>query len=87
MTRDILSSGGSRGGTLGGRPPPLFLHQTEARRAEKIFLETGHPPCLRDWMTAPPHPPTYLNVWIRHCYHLVNLKQLPMAFSYFSAKQ
>ena len=52
MTRDILSSGGSRGGAQGGpAPPPLFLGQTEAQRAEKIFLETRHPPCLRVWMT------------------------------------
>ena len=81
MTRDILSSGGSRGGAQGGpRPPPSFLGQAEARRAEKIFLETGYPPCLRVWMTP---PPTYLNIWIRHCYHLVNLKQLPMALTPF----
>ena len=25
-------------------PPPLFLDQTEAQRAQKIFLETAHPP-------------------------------------------
>ena len=25
----------------GGRAPPLFSEQTEATRAEKIFLETG----------------------------------------------
>ena len=62
--------------------PPLFLYQTETRRAEKIFLETGYPPCLRVWMTPPPSAP-YLNVWIRHCYHLVNLKQLPMALTPF----
>ena len=42
-----INSGGSRGG-----PPPSFLDQTEARRAEKSFLGTGHPP--------------YLRVWIRH---------------------
>ena len=28
----------------GVRPPPLFLDQTEAQRAKKIFLETAHPP-------------------------------------------
>ena len=27
----------------GGPGPPLFLHQAEARRAEKIFLETAGP--------------------------------------------
>ena len=34
-----------------GGPPPLFLDQTEARRGEKIFLETP-PPYVRDWMSA-----------------------------------
>ena len=43
----------------GGRPlPPLFLDQTEARRAEKkIEGTTPAPPTfpyLRVWMTAPP---------------------------------
>ena len=38
-----------------GRGPPLFLDQTEARRAEKICFETVAPP--------PPHPPTYLLIW------------------------
>ena len=28
-------------GPGGGRSPPLFSDQTEARRAEKSFLETG----------------------------------------------
>ena len=42
----------------GGAPPPLFLDQTEAQRAAKIFLETfPPPPYLRVWMTAPPPPP------------------------------
>ena len=47
------SRGGSRGGARGARPP-LFLHQTRARRAEKSFLETAGPP--------PPPPSPYLNV-------------------------
>ena len=34
-------SGGSRGGA---RVPPLFLDQTVARRAEKIFFWTPPPP-------------------------------------------
>ena len=40
-------------------PPPLFLDQTEARRAEKIFLETGPLFYLRVWITSsnPPRPP------------------------------
>ena len=36
--RKVLS-GGSRGSS-----PPLFLDQTEARRAEKVFFETAPPP-------------------------------------------
>ena len=34
--------GGSRGGALGARLP-LFLHQTEVRKAEKIFWRPGLP--------------------------------------------
>ena len=36
-------------------PPPLFLDQTETRRAEKIFWSPGHPlpTYLRVWMTGP----------------------------------
>ena len=43
----------------GGAPPPLFLDQTEAQRAAKIFLgdPPPPPPYLRVWMTAPPPPP------------------------------
>ena len=37
--------------------PPLFLDETEARRVEKNFLETGPPPYLRVWMTPFPLPP------------------------------
>ena len=52
----VYNSGGSRGGARGARPPLLlFLDETEAQRAEKIFLET-----------KPPPPPPYLKVWIRH---------------------
>ena len=38
-------------------PPPLFLDQTEAQRAEKVFLETASSPLskgLDDCNTAPP---------------------------------
>ena len=47
-------SGGSRGGARGVRHP-LFFYQTDARRAEKVFFETGSPPplYLRVWMTGP----------------------------------
>ena len=37
----------------GRGPPPLFLDQTEARRAETIFLSAHPPP-----------PPPYLRVWM-----------------------
>ena len=45
-----------QGRGTGGQGPLLFLDQTEARRAEKNFLETPSP-CLRVWMTPPPPPP------------------------------
>ena len=45
-------------------PAPLTLDQTEARRAEKKFFETGRPPYLRVWMTPTPTPIS--EVWIRH---------------------
>ena len=51
----ILRSGGSRGGVRGGRAPPLFFDQNEARRAEKIFLETVPPPSLIS-ASGWPHP-------------------------------
>ena len=46
----VNSSGRSWEGTSGGPvpPPPLFLDETEARRAKQYFLETApHPPYLR----------------------------------------
>ena len=46
----VYSSGGSRGGAQGARSPsPLFLDQTEARRAQKNFLgdRPPHPLILR----------------------------------------
>ena len=49
-------SGGSRGGAWGARPPPLFLDQNEARRAEKKIGRAGAPPYLRVWMTTSPPP-------------------------------
>ena len=51
----------------GGPGLPLFLDQTETRRAEKIFFEDRLPPphYLRVWMTW---TPPYLKVWIQHCY-------------------
>ena len=42
------------GGPAPRPPPPLFLEQTEAWRAEKKFLETELPPYISVWMTGPP---------------------------------
>ena len=40
----VICSGGSRRGARGGGGgPPLFLKQTKARRAQKMFLETAPP--------------------------------------------
>ena len=55
-------SGGSRGGAR-GPPAPLFLDQTEARRAEKKrFLEIAPPLSQRlDDPPPPHHPPSPLS--------------------------
>ena len=49
----------------GSGRPPLFLDQTETRRAEKKVLETA-PPTLSQGLDnrPPPPPPPYLRVWI-----------------------
>ena len=61
----VVSSGGFRAGARGARPP-LFLDQTEAQRAEKIFLGDQAPLFLGCVFWAPPPPPpAYLKVWIR----------------------
>ena len=39
----------------GEGPPPLFLNQTEARRAEKVFFETAPPPPLSQGLDDRPH--------------------------------
>ena len=44
-----------------GEGHPLFLDQTEARRAEKNFFETGPLPFVRVWMTR---PPPFVRVWM-----------------------
>ena len=63
-----VSSAGSRGGARGGAtPPPLFLVQTEARRAEKIFFG-DRPPALSNGPDDRPPPPLISKVWILHWY-------------------
>ena len=39
---------------MGPVPPPLFLDQNNARRAEKNFFEATPSPYLRVWITVPP---------------------------------
>ena len=52
ITLNMTSVADPGEGPGGPAPPPLFLHQTDARRAEKNF---GTPPLyLRVWMTGPP---------------------------------
>ena len=51
------TSGGSRGGAREARLPPYFSTKMRLEWPQKIFLETGPPPDLRGWMTAPPPPP------------------------------
>ena len=47
-----------------GLPPPLFLDQTKAPRAEKKAFKTAAPPLSQG---LDDRPPPYLKVWIRHC--------------------
>ena len=44
----------------GPATPPPFLDQTEARRAEKIFLVTSPPQLSHDINYPPPPPPNPL---------------------------
>ena len=44
----------------------IFLNQTEARRAEKIFFEIGLPLSQDLDDRLPPPPPVYLKVCILH---------------------
>ena len=55
-----------------GGPPPLYLDQTKARRAEKNFFFLRPPPLpqgegLDDTPPSPLPLPPNLKVWIRHC--------------------
>ena len=42
-------------------PPPLFIDQDEARRAEKIFFFRPPPPLLSQGLDDPPPPPLQVN--------------------------
>ena len=45
------------GEAAGGPPPPLYLDQTEARRAEKMFFgDRAPPPLLKGLDYRPPSP-------------------------------
>ena len=58
--RSVLLKGSlCNGGSRGGGAPPLFLDQTEFRKAEKKIFVTGPPPYLRVSMIAPPPPLSY----------------------------
>ena len=63
MTEEWNEIRGKFSADPGGPAPSLFLEQTEARRTENFFFETGPPPHVRIEMTGPPH---YLKVWIRY---------------------
>ena len=66
-----------------GAGHPLFLDQTETRKAEKFFLETGSPlPHLRVWRTWTPLP-YYLKVWIWNCYAPINVNPVEWQISKF----
>ena len=54
-----------QGRSPGGPGLPLFLDQTETRRAEKNFF--GERPRLSKGLDDL-DPPPYLKVWIWHCY-------------------
>ena len=53
VVKAIILGGGSRGGAQGARPSPNVSTKLRPERPKKIFLETGLPPYLRVWMTAP----------------------------------
>ena len=61
-----ISRGGSRGGARGPGPSLIFRPNWGPKGRKHVFGDRG-PPYLRVWMTTP-HPPAYLNVWIRQWY-------------------
>ena len=65
IRRSLLPGELGSGVSRGAPPPPLFLDETEARRAENIFF-LNHPPPPLISGSGWPGPP-YLKVWICHC--------------------
>jgi len=57
----VFISGGRARGVPGVPGPSLFLDQTEAQRAEKIFPRPASPLFLRVWVTPPPPAPPPLS--------------------------
>ena len=64
-----------------GGPPPVIFRLNWGPKGRKSFFGDQASPLFQGLGDCP--PPSYLKVWIRHCYHLVNLKQLPMALTPF----
>ena len=54
----------------GGLCPPLFLDQTEARRAQKKFFGDQASPFSKGLDDPPSPTPLYLKACIRHCFVL-----------------
>ena len=54
QTDRSIAAGGNKGRSPGGRPPPLFLEQTEARKAIKNLGETGSPHLSKGLDGRPP---------------------------------
>ena len=65
------------GGEGQALPPPLFLDQTEARRAENKFWRP---------LPTPSPPPPFLKAWIRHCKHYIKSCKEQKTVSYGSEK-
>ena len=61
-----------------GEGPPLFLDQTEARRAENFLGGTGPPPYIRGWFTGPPPPPQGLDPARRTLHPFNRNNRLPL---------
>ena len=69
--RFVQISGGSRGGALGERPPPLIFRPNWGPKGRKKFLGDRLPPPSSQFLDdqppqqPPPSPSPYLKVWIR----------------------